>query len=965
MERFPEDTDRGGGSADLRRTSFGRHVRNALSYLYDIPYLQSHPLASLLGLKDSAHPSLVGPALRQRLLEAIEHLRPESEAPTTERAGRRYELLKLRYASALDVPEICQRLGVSQSEYYREHAKGLEAIVADLMPRREPAGPGTGASITSVTTARNFPAQFTSFVGRQQEIDEVRNLLLRPDVRLLTLTGTGGVGKTRLGLQVVMEMPDVFHDGVFFVGLAPIRDPALVLFAIARSLGLEEQAAQSVSDALKDHLKDREVLLMLDNLEQVVLAAPFLSELLTACPRLKILVTSRTVLHLQEEWEFTVPSLAPPDLNLTPAEGGVELNPAVALFIERAQGARPGFAINSENAAAVAEICVRLDGLPLAIELAATRIKILSPAALLERLQPSLPLLTGGARDAPERQQTLRATLDWSYQLLEPAEQRLFQRLAVFVGGCSLEAIEAVCLASGETQVDILDALAALVDHSLVRQASGREQAPRFAMLETVREYAYEQLSRTAEREAVRQLHQAYYLHFAEEAQPELSGPRQAEWLDRLEQEHANFRAALEFCQRSNKIEEGLRLGAALAGLWVKRGHLSEGRKWLAMVVSLGAAARSEHQARALLGAGSLAMAQGDRPAAQQLFEQSLTLFREAGDDKGVAETLTALGGVPFQGGDYPRAHELLTQALELWRRLDNSRGIAATLHRIGDLARVRSDYGTARSLIGESLEIRRGLGDVQGMADALSDLALVCVAQGDETAASPLWDESLTLYRRLGDGRGIASTLGNLGRLAYRRGDYITAGNLLSESLTMRRELDDKRGIAFVLNLMGEVARRQGDYESAAARYHESLPIYRQLNFTGGVVMVLHNLGYVECARGQASHARALFEESLGWGVQIDNKLFVAIGLGGIASAAALDGELTRAARLFAASQALLDAIDAKLAPADQAETQRYLDRVRNALEQRVFETEWDAGMKMSLADAAAFATQSRGSLE
>src|SRR5918992_2625428 len=440
-----------------------------------------------------------------------------------------------------------------------------------------PALPTSFPSLKSLDARmNNLPAQPTPLVGRERELKEVCGLLREEEVRLLTLTGPGGIGKTRLGLQIAAELLDEFEDGVFFVALATITDPALVASAIAEPLGVVEAGDQPLEEGLKDFLRSKELLLLLDNFEQVLGGAPLVGELLSECPRLNVLATSRSVLRVYGEQEFAVPPLELPDHKRLPSVERLTQYEAVRLFIERAKAARPDFSVTNENAPAVAEICVRLDGLPLAIELAAARIKLLTPSAMLERLGSRLKLLGGGARDLPERQRTLRGTIEWSHALLEEGEQVLFARLAVFAGGRTLEAIEAVCEGQGELAVDPLEGVSSLLDKSLLRQEEGPEGKPRFVMLETIHEYARERLQASGEAEEARRLHAQHFLALAEEVEPELSGADQLAYLERLEAEHDNMRAALTW-SLENEPETVLRLARTLARFWEKRSHYLEG----------------------------------------------------------------------------------------------------------------------------------------------------------------------------------------------------------------------------------------------------------------------------------------------------------------------------------------------------------------------------------------------------
>src|SRR5829696_8319575 len=462
----------------------------------------------------------------------------------------------------------------------------------------------------------NLPAQPTPLIGRGRELGEVCDLLRAEGLRVLTLTGPGGIGKTRLGLQVGAELLDEFEEGVFFVALAPITDPALVPSAIAEALGVVEAADQPLEEALKDYLRSKELLVLLDNFEQVLGGAPLVGQLLSACPKLKVLATSRSVLRVYGEQEYPVPPLELPSPGRLPPIDRLSQYEAVRLFIERAKAAKPDFSVTDENAPAVAAICARLDGLPLAIELAAARIKLLTPAAMLERLGSRLKLLGGGARDLPERQRTLRGTIEWSHALLDEGEQVLFARLAVFSGGRTLEAIEAVCDAKGDLPMDALEGVSSLLDKSLLRQEEGPEGEPRFVMLETIHEYTRERLGASGEAEEVRRLHAEYFLALAEEAEAELSGADQLAYLERLEAEHDNFRAALTWSLERASVT-ALRMAAALARFWEKRSYFSEGSSWLEAAVRLSesveaATADSATRAKLLSEAGTFAFFRTD-----------------------------------------------------------------------------------------------------------------------------------------------------------------------------------------------------------------------------------------------------------------------------------------------------------------------------------------------------------------
>jgi predicted ATPase/class 3 adenylate cyclase len=643
----------------------------------------------------------------------------------------------------------------------------------------------------------NLPEQPTPLLGRDQEVDAVRTLLLREEVRLVTLTGPGGIGKTRLGLQVAAELTDSFAGGVFLVALAPIADPGLVTPTIAQTLGLRETGSRSASESLKTYLAQQAVLLLLDNFEQVVTAAPEVAELLAACPRLKALVTSRQVLHLRGEHEYPVPPLELPE---GPAdEATLSRCAATALFIERALAVRPDFALTEDAAHAVAEICRRLDGLPLAIELAAARVKLLSPQTTLARLSSRLSLLTDGPRDLPARQQTLRGTIGWSYDLLAPAEQHLFRRLAVFAGGWMLEAAEAVCSAVDGLDTEVLEGLGALVDQSLVRRHDvGTQREPRFSMLETIHEYGLEQLATSGEAEALRRAHAAYYLALAEEAAPNLTGPQQGVWLDRLEREHDNLRAALAWARDRGEAALGLRLAAALWRFWYTHGYLSEGRAWLEDMLALPAGGESQAEgpvrARALYGAATLASTQDDFDRAAALWEASLALSRELDDKAIMASALNALGLAALQEGDAQRAAPLVAESLAVSRAIGDPWAIARALLSLAQTAYVQGEYSRAEALFEECLALMRQAGSTSHSAVALLYLGHAARAQGNFRRATALYQEGLALSQGLGDKLRVLRELEGLATAVAAEGRAERATRLLGTASSLRDLLGSAR---------------------------------------------------------------------------------------------------------------------------------------------------------------------------
>lgn len=765
----------------------------------------------------------------------------------------------------------------------------------------------------------NLPIQPTPLIGREQEVAAVGHLLLTEEVHLVTLTGPGGVGKTRLGLQVAAEFASGFADGVFFVNLAPVRDSTLVMPTIAQMLGIQEVAGQPLPERLKEYLQQKQILLLLDNFEQVCDAAMQVADLLAACQQLKVLVTSRAVLHLQAEHEFTLLPLALPDPDHLPDLAVLPHYAAVALFLERARATKSDFRLTAANAHEIAEICVRLDGLPLAIELAAARVKLLPPQALLDRLSQRLTVLTSGARDMPERQQTLRNTIAWSYHLLDAVEQRLFRCLAVFNDGCTLEAAEVICDAGGDAAAglngSVLDGVASLIDKSLLRQTERDGELPRFAMLETIRVYAKDMLDTSGETEGTQRAHAAYYLALAEEAEPGLTSAGKRKWLERLQREHENLRAALAWLVDHNE-ESALRLGGALWRFWWMRGHLSEGHTQLARVLaeSRGMVA-TPVRAKALCAAGALAGVQGDFEQAMDLCSQSLELFRELGDCRSSATSLSMLGFVALHSSDYTEARSLLEKALLLYREVD----------------------------------------DKDGITWVLVNLALVFLFQGEYERARTRLEESAVLSREYGDSWSIVMSLWILAQVIYFQGDLARAQGLLEESLALSRQESYKGGIASSLFVLGQVAKQQGDITMARSLLEESLAIFKELGDRQNVAQSLGVLALTLFDQGDYAKAHALFEESLTLARAVGSKWYIAACLVGLGAVVAVQGEAMWAARLFGTAQALCEAIHGALPPFVREMQKRAIDTALAQLREKAFAAALAEGRTMTPEQALA----------
>jgi predicted ATPase/class 3 adenylate cyclase len=741
-------------------------------------------------------------------------------------------------------------------------AEHIYQVVAQRLPDRFPA-------LRSLEVVpNNLPRQLTTFIGREREIAEAKRLLA--ETHLLTITGPGGSGKTRLSLEIGARLLSEYPDGVWLVEFAHLADPARVPQVLATALSVREEADRPLLVTLVDHLRPKRVLLLLDNCEHLIDACAGLADtLLRGCPEVKILPSSREALGLTGEVVFRVPPLSLPDSRLVPALERLAEYEAVRLFVDRAIAVKPDFTLTDDTAAAVVQICRRLDGIPLAIELAAARVRTLSVQQITAHLDERFRLLTGGSRTALPRHQTLRGLIDWSYGLLSEAERELFRRVSVFVGGWTLEASVAVCAGVDVDRYDIVELLGRLVDKSLCL-IDGEGSDPRYRLLETIRQYGFEKLAETSEGQVVRARHRDFYLGFAEDAEPRLQGPEQVAWLQRLEADHDNLRAALRWSLDCDETEAALRLGSALSLFWDTHGYVREGREWLDELL---AHARERPTStvtgrRALgkvLDAASRTRARwSEFPQATEFLTQGLAVWRELGDKRGIAEALNNLAVGATQSGDRVRARVLVAESLALFRELSDKRGTAHALNNLAEILRGDGDLPGARALFEESVPLFEAIEERRGLSHALDNLGGILTAQGDYGPAEALYSRSRRLAEELGDNHAVATALRSLGGVAHHRGDHERARSCYEDSVARFREMGD--GFCLAKSLIGYAltSHEMGDHEQARVLGDQGLALLREAGAKGELAPRLGQLGAAALAHGDVARAARFFEQSL-----------------------------------------------------------------------------------------------------
>jgi predicted ATPase/class 3 adenylate cyclase len=806
----------------------------------------------------------------------------------------------------------------------------------------------------------NLPTPGTRLIGREELVRRVVGFLRRDDIRLATLTGPGGCGKSRLGIQAASELLPDCSDGVSWVALASISTPDLVVSAIATALGVREGPGESLEATLARYLGTRRLLLLLDNFEQVLGAAPLISNLLGACPGLKVLVTSRAALRLTSEQEILVPPLELPDLARDEPLERLLHSPAVTLFVERARSVNPDFSVTVDAAQDVARICTQLDGLPLAIELAAARTKLLSPHALLGRMGQRLGVLTGGARDLPVRHQSLRDTIAWSYDLLSPTEQAVFRRFGVFVGGSTLEALEEVCPGDGVPSHGILNSVDSLMSGSLLTISRGGDTDNRIGMLVTIREFALDRLEASGEGARVHERHAQWAARLAETLAAELYGHQQITASARLEQEHENIRAALDWLSEHRR-DRALSLAASLWPFWRMHNHLSEGRGYLErLLASAGDAVDARIRAGALLGLGMLTRDSGRHDQASELMHESERWAKAAGDVSLQARVRTVLGGTAWFQGQENQARDWLRESADLLRTTDDRWGLADALHMLGHIQIDAGDLDGAQASFDESLSLFRSVGDGWNLAQPLKDLGLIAARRGDYAAARPMYEESLGFLLGTGDKVQLVDSLNRVGELDLLTGAPEAAQARFESALAIAREVDNKTLVVETLMRFVELAEGRGDFTEARHLLDEALTLARSAQHQRLIAGIFHNLAYVELQAGQWEKAAAMLAGALRIHKTLDRELGIVQNMLGFGALACDRGQFELAARLFGTAEAWRERLGQSIDPFDRIELApgnvERLQRARSALGE-TFDRAWAEGRALSRDDALASA--------
>lgn len=802
----------------------------------------------------------------------------------------------------------------------------------ELYELRHPDLPGDFPPIRSLEILpHNLPIQLTSFVGRENEMTEVRQILSR--TRLVTLHGSGGAGKTRLAAQVAGELADEFADGVWMVELDSVTDSRSMEQQLATVMGVREDPGRPLLLTLIDHLRERRTLLVVDNCEHLINeSARLVESLLKACPGLKVLATSREPLRVPGETLLRVPSLAFPDPDARVPLGALNEYDALKLFVDRALHVKPGFSFGEDDAAAVAEISRHTGGIPLAIELAAAWVNVLRPREIARRMSETggFSMLARGSRTSRPRQQTLQAAVQWSYDLLAERERLLFNRLSVFTGSFSLDAVEGVCAGGGIEAAEILELLSSLVDKSLILVEEG-PSVTRYSLLMTMRAYARERLIEAGEEDRAALEHIHWFAALAEKFDEQFDGPDREAWVELIETEHENMRQALERAMREAP-DALLRLAASLRRFWHVRGHISEGRKWLEMAL-VETSDMPVLRAKALRGAGAFASFEGDFSAAQSFYEAGIALARDTGDEAGLAMSLNNLGIVCQDLGNYSRARDLLRESLDLERRLGSQLRIAGCLANLGSVAIYQGRYGEAQSSIEEALDISRKEKDQNLESRLLHNLAEVHFNRGNHSEARELYEQCLRIETEMGDKQVRARSLIALSALAREEGDFDRARILNQEAVSLAREVGERQACASGLLNEGNILKAEGKISAAIGVYQKALLMAREIGSRQLIADALNDLGKAAHADGDDRQALSFLKESLAMRRQMGDRAGISESLEGIAAVAKSRGDLERSARLLGAAGLIRESIGAPIAPSERAEMDALISDLRKGL--------------------------------
>jgi non-specific serine/threonine protein kinase len=747
-------------------------------------------------------------------------------------------------------------------------------------------------------------------------------------------------------------MIDDFANGVWFVELAAVSDPEFLTAAIINAIGIKEEPKKTPEESLVDYLKDKEILIILDNCEHLINACADLTErLLSSCPKLKILATSREALNCSGEQIFRIPALTHPEPNSKDTPEQLTQYESVRLFIERALPVNPKFRVNNENSAALAEVCSRLDGIPLAIELAAARIKVLSIEKIYERLDDRFNLLTGGKRTALPRQQTLRALIDWSYDLLTENEKILWSRLSVFSGGWTLEAAEEICSDESINKYGIIDHLSELAEKSIIIFNESKE---RYNILETIKQYGREKLENENQ---IFLKHLDYFLDLAKKAEPELSRSDAKLWLDKLEADHSNFLSAIEWSVENGETEKGAGAAYALAQFWTIRGYHSTGKELLDIIMKKKFELSKSAEAKLLILAGGFFRQRGDYSQAKKSLEESLDINIELSNKHGIADSFSILGCVAINQGDYEEAKRFFEETLRIKRGFGDKRGIALSLNNLGSVAIHQGDFEQAKEFYKGSLDIKKEIGDKQGIAISLNNLGIVAAYQGNFEQTKKYYEESLDIFKEIGDKWGISHSLISLGDVARKLGDFEDAEKFFVEGCESFKDIGDKRGVATSLNNLGIITCHLGNYEQARKYLEESLDIRKEIGDKWGISHSLDDLGNVAFNLGDFEQAKNYYFESLAIKKDIGNKSGIADSMSYLGITAIYQENYETAVKLLSASEKIQESIGSVIETNYQKLENETKAKLREQLSEEEFNKYWEEGQKLTLEEAVELA--------